>query len=111
MARCGIGYDVSLRARVEAVCFRRELAYARKLPGEHGREKAQDALAIPHATWADTAARDHVLTRPRLCKWHVTNTGVTSNTADAAISVSGATRPVILASRKPMCLVKEEVFP
>jgi hypothetical protein len=38
LSRCGIGYDrKELRARVEAVCFRRERAFAAKLPnGELG---------------------------------------------------------------------------
>jgi hypothetical protein len=57
--RCGIGYDEELRARVEAACFRRELAFAAKLPnGERVQEQARDALAIPPATWTDTAERD-----------------------------------------------------
>jgi hypothetical protein len=57
--RCGIGYDEELRARVEAACFRRELAFAAKLPnGERVHEQARDALAIPPATWTDTAERD-----------------------------------------------------
>jgi hypothetical protein len=56
--RCGIGYDENVRARIEAVCFRRELAFARMLPnGEHAREKALDSLAMPPATWTDTADR------------------------------------------------------
>jgi hypothetical protein len=60
--RCGIGYAENIRGRVEAVCFRRELAFARKLPnGEHVREKALDSLAMPPATWTDTADRDRDL--------------------------------------------------
>jgi hypothetical protein len=60
--RCGIGYAENIRGRVEAVCFRRELAFARKLPnGEHAREKALDYLAMPPATWTDTADRDRDL--------------------------------------------------
>jgi hypothetical protein len=56
--RRGIGYDEKLRARVEAACFRRELAFAAKLPnGERVREQAGDALAIPPATWTDAAER------------------------------------------------------
>ena len=57
--RRGIGYDERLRTRVEAACFRRELAFAAKLPNaERVREQARDALTIPPATWTDTAARD-----------------------------------------------------
>jgi len=49
--RRGIGYDEGLRARVEAACFRRELAFAAKLPNaERVRELARDALTIPPAT-------------------------------------------------------------
>jgi hypothetical protein len=60
--RCGIGYAENIRGRVEAVCFRRELAFARTLPsGEHAREKALDSLAMPPATWTDTADRDRDL--------------------------------------------------
>src|SRR5262249_18204614 len=45
--------------RVEAACFRRELAFAAKLPNaERVRELARDALTIPPATWTDTAERD-----------------------------------------------------
>lgn len=43
--RCGIGYDEALRARVEAICVRREIAFAKRLPnGQHVREWAQSTL-------------------------------------------------------------------
>jgi hypothetical protein len=62
LCRCGIGYDEIVRGRVEAVCFRREFAFARKLPnGDHVRERAQVALAIPPVTWTDAAGRDRDL--------------------------------------------------
>ncbi|MBZ9671668.1 hypothetical protein LB543_14830 [Mesorhizobium sp. ESP7-2] len=32
LGRCGIGYQEELRTRVEQVCIRREMAFARKLP-------------------------------------------------------------------------------
>jgi hypothetical protein len=32
LERCGIGYKQELRARIEAICFRRELAFAARLP-------------------------------------------------------------------------------
>src|SRR5262249_52636355 len=32
IVRCGIGYSHDLRARVEAVCLRREIAFATRLP-------------------------------------------------------------------------------
>src|SRR5262245_39982752 len=57
--RRGIGYDENLRARVEAACFRRELAFAARLPnGERVREEARDALGMSPATWTDDAERD-----------------------------------------------------
>jgi hypothetical protein len=60
--RRGIGYDENVRGRVEAICIRRELAFARTLPsGEHVYEQAQDALSNPPATWTDTAVRDRDL--------------------------------------------------
>jgi len=45
LVRCGIGYDEPLRARVEAVCYRRELAFAAKLPnGERVKQLAERSL-------------------------------------------------------------------
>jgi hypothetical protein len=41
LRRCGIGYDEPIQSRVEAVCFRRELAFANQLPnGFSVRERA-----------------------------------------------------------------------
>ena len=46
LMRCGIGYEEEIRPRVEAVCVRREMAFAAKLPnGVPEREQAADALA------------------------------------------------------------------
>jgi hypothetical protein len=43
---CGISYQEKLRPRIEAVCFRRERAFATKLPnGEQVRDQAERALA------------------------------------------------------------------
>src|SRR5262245_10409604 len=57
LLRCGIGYGESLRARVEAVCFRREIAFAAKLPnGEQVKQSAERGLewsAVP-GYWSDT---------------------------------------------------------
>jgi len=57
LLRCGIGYGESLRARVEAVCFRREIAFAAKLPnGERVKQIAERGLewsAVP-GYWSDT---------------------------------------------------------
>jgi hypothetical protein len=55
---CGIGYEEELRPRVEAICFRRELAFAARLPnGEQVRQEAEHRLAA-YATsdyWTDAA--------------------------------------------------------
>jgi len=60
--RCGMGYDEALRSRVESVCFRRELAFAARLPnGERVRAQAEAALAFPPTTWTDTAERERLL--------------------------------------------------
>jgi hypothetical protein len=57
--RCGIRYDEDLRQRVEAVCNRRELAFARKLPnGQQVREWAADALAISPSNWTNVASQE-----------------------------------------------------
>jgi hypothetical protein len=45
--RCGVGYEEALRARVEAICFRRELAFAATLPnGQRVRERAKRTLEL-----------------------------------------------------------------
>jgi hypothetical protein len=45
--RCGVGYEEALRARVEAICLRREIAFAAKLPnGEQVREQAKRTLEL-----------------------------------------------------------------
>jgi hypothetical protein len=36
LERYGIGYDEDRRARIEAICFRRELAFAARLPDSSG---------------------------------------------------------------------------
>ena len=58
--RCGIGYQEELRAQVEATCFRRERAFAAKLPhGEQIREQAERKLAAyaNQDYWTDEAFR------------------------------------------------------
>jgi hypothetical protein len=53
LIHCGIGYEEKLRARVEAVCERRVLAFAAKLPdGQHVRADADRILAYPPDTWS-----------------------------------------------------------
>jgi hypothetical protein len=60
LSHCGFGYGEELRPRVEAICVRRELAFARRLPhGDRVREWAEAKLkwceAPDHLT---DAARD-----------------------------------------------------
>lgn len=58
LMRRGIGYEEELRARVERVCFRSELAFAAKLPnGEEVRGRAERALELRTAPglWTDRA--------------------------------------------------------
>jgi hypothetical protein len=46
--RCGIGYDVELRDRIERVCILQEIAFARKLPnGDTIEEWARLGLSTP----------------------------------------------------------------
>jgi len=58
LMRCGIGYETELRARVEAVCARRELGFANKLPnGNQVRESAERILELCAADdgyWSNT---------------------------------------------------------
>jgi hypothetical protein len=57
--RCGFGYDEAERQRIEAICLRRELAFARTLPeGQTVRESAEGALAISPSYWTDAASDD-----------------------------------------------------
>ena len=57
--RCGFGYDEDERQRIEAICVRRELAFARRLPdGTTLREFAQGALAISPSYWTNEASSD-----------------------------------------------------
>jgi hypothetical protein len=56
LMRYGIGYEAPLRHRVEAICARREAAFAAKLPnGEKVREQAENRLAWPTDAWTDAA--------------------------------------------------------
>jgi hypothetical protein len=60
LMRCGIGYEAELRARVEAVCFRRERAFAAKLPdGDQVWAQAERSLTgFPPDYWTNEAFRD-----------------------------------------------------
>lgn len=57
---CGIGYEERIRPRVEAICIRRQSAFAAKLPGgEEAREEAELNLAPrPPEFWSNTGFRD-----------------------------------------------------
>jgi hypothetical protein len=61
--RAGISYDEERRQRVEEVCFRRELAFAAKLP--NGRQVCEDAeaklLGYPASYWTDAAFTERSL--------------------------------------------------
>jgi hypothetical protein len=53
----GIGYEAGLRPRVEAICVRRQLAFAGKLPnGQRSREWAEATLAWCNRTNLSSAA-------------------------------------------------------
>src|SRR6185437_9021869 len=57
--RCGFGYDEEVRQRVEAVCVRREVAFANKLPdGERIHAVAAEALALSPTYWTGVAAQE-----------------------------------------------------
>jgi hypothetical protein len=66
--RCGISYEEKLRPRVEAACFRREMAFAAKLPnGEQVREQAVRKLEFystqdywTNAAFAERYDKDHI---------------------------------------------------
>jgi hypothetical protein len=64
LMRRGIGYEEELRSRVEAVCFRRQIAFANKLPnGEQVRELANRYLEYyaADAHWTDEALRERLV--------------------------------------------------
>jgi hypothetical protein len=59
--RCGIDYSEELRSRIEAVCIRRELAFATKLPnGEQLRAQAASSLefCVAQTLWTNVAMAD-----------------------------------------------------
>jgi hypothetical protein len=62
--RRGIRYEQEFRHRVEAVCYRRELAFAAKLPNSYlVREQAQRSLSAyaKPETWSDAAVESRVV--------------------------------------------------
>jgi len=60
LMRRGIGYEGALRARIEAVCFRRQRAFAARLPpGGPAQEDAQRRLTgYPEEFWSDASFRE-----------------------------------------------------
>jgi tetratricopeptide (TPR) repeat protein len=59
LMRCGVGYEEALRSRVEAVCARRERAFAAKLPnGQLVSEQAERTMALAPETFTDAAKRE-----------------------------------------------------
>jgi hypothetical protein len=64
LQHCGIGYGQEQRARVEAICFRREIAFAARLPnGEEARDRAERSLQAYSTTafWTDAACTERNL--------------------------------------------------
>ncbi|HWI26026.1 MAG TPA: hypothetical protein VN668_03595 [Stellaceae bacterium] len=61
LMRCGIGYEEKLRARVEAVCARRELAFAAKLPdGQQAHAEAALDLTYSPDIWSDASRQAQI---------------------------------------------------
>jgi hypothetical protein len=59
LERCGFGYEEDQRERVETICNRRMLAFARKLPDGHGvRAWAEANLALDRSYYIDAASRE-----------------------------------------------------
>jgi hypothetical protein len=61
----GIRYTPQLQPRIEAICVRAEVDFARRIPGmEHLVAEAEDALSKPW--WSDTARKSHKLNQLRV---------------------------------------------
>lgn len=60
LMHCGIGYDERIRARVEAICIRRQVAFTARLPGgADALDEAERNLAPqPPEFWTNTAYQD-----------------------------------------------------
>jgi hypothetical protein len=63
LARAGVRYAPELRRRIEAICFRRQAAFAARLPGqerlaEHYQGRAREVLEESDARWTDQAMHD-----------------------------------------------------
>ncbi|HKS63154.1 MAG TPA: hypothetical protein VJT13_15740 [Xanthobacteraceae bacterium] len=65
LTNCGIGYDEPVRHRVESICLRREIAFARRLPdGGAIEEAALRALSLcsDGTNWTNAAMTERRLT-------------------------------------------------
>ena len=62
LRQCGFGYDETIRARIERICIRNELAVARRLPESDDLiEMKEGRLAWEDKEWSDeTLAREDV---------------------------------------------------
>jgi hypothetical protein len=75
----GFTYDPARRQRIEAICFRAEAAFARRVPdgdvtAKDFEERAAKILAEPPEAWADKAFADRAATELRalgIPKWIV----------------------------------------
>lgn len=54
--RCGIAYEEAARPRIEQICFRRELAFVRRLPnGEAVRDWVAQSTQLAPDTWTNAS--------------------------------------------------------
>ena len=61
LMRCGIGYEESLRDRVERVCLRQEIAFAARLPTGTGRGQQAEATLVAMPDFSDKAMSERYL--------------------------------------------------
>ena len=82
LSRLGFGYEPTRRTRIEAVCFRSEMAFARHLPDPGGIvQQAERQLARDPSYWATSAFRDRTLEELRILgvpRWLVRLLGLAS---------------------------------
>ena len=61
LMQCGIGYEETLRDRVEQVCLRREIAFAARLPTGKGRGQQAEATLESMPDFSDKAMSERYL--------------------------------------------------
>ncbi len=61
LMRCGIGYEETLRDRVEQVCLRREIAFAARLPTGTGQRRQAEATLEAMPDFSDKAMNERYL--------------------------------------------------